>query len=673
MRHIDIDDFQVAALLSVPQGFSMRILISLTYYLPHVSGITVYNHRLAKALVEADHTVTVLTSQYDQALARDETLDGVRIIRLPVWFWISKGAIMPGFPWAFCRLISRHDVVLMNLPNTPVEAISGPLIARLEGKPLVAKYMCDVRLPFTLFNGLVNTAVHWANLFAVALSDRVISMTRDYAEHSSVLKPFLGKLAVIPPPVCMAAVSRETREAWKTRHNISGSPLIGFAARLSTEKGVEVMLRALQRVMREFPSTTVLFGGDHEAVIGEHAYRERLLPLLKKTSKNWRFLGVVSQDDMPAFYSACDVTVLPSLNSTESFGIVQVESMLCGTPVVASDLPGVRDTIRRTGMGKIVPAGDEAALAGALMDVLRHRDTYVKPREEIVRHFSIARTKSQYERLFRSAINARRIAWTQLRAKPIFLALQRAVEHREVRRQAPFAAPVLDVGAGDGHFGTVVLRGGIDLGIDRDHASLRRARAQRFGSRRGYKLLVRCSAGRIPLAAASVATIISNSTLEHIPELDATLDELFRVLKPGGRLVVTVPTARWNEALFTPKILRKLGLNRAARAYANRFRKIQRHHHLLSPDEWLARVKDAGFEVKEARGYFPAAAVGWLEVLHYEGWHNLLSRALTGRWIFLPWRPLYVIPEGLVAKFAGRKNSKDATCILIDAMKPDTE
>lgn len=651
----------------------MRVLISLTYYLPHISGITVYNHRLAKALAAAGHTVTVITSRYDRALARSEILDGVRVIRVPVWFWISKGAIMPGFPLAFGRLLRRHDVVLMNLPNTPVESIAGPLIARLAGKPLVAKYMCDVRLPFSPFNWVVNLAVHGANLFAVALSDRVVSMTRDYAEHSSVLKRFLGKLAIIPPPVQMAAVSNEVCEAWKKRYNISGGPLIGFAARLSTEKGVEVMLRALQRVAREFPGATVLFGGDHEAVIGERAYRDRLLPLLKTTSKNWRFLGVVPQADMPAFYSACDVTVLPSLNSTESFGIVQVESMLCGTPVVASDLPGVRDTIRRTGMGQIVPVGDDAALAGALMDVLRRRDAYVRPHEEIVHHFSIEKSKSQYERLFRSVISARRIAWTHLRAKPVFLALQRAVEHREVRCQAPFAPPILDVGTGDGHFGTVVLRGGIDIGVDLDHASLCRARAQRFEKRQGYKLLARCSAASLPLASASVATIISNSTLEHIPEFEATLGELFRVLKPGGRLVVTVPTARWNECLFTPKILQRCGLSKAARAYAEWFRKVQRHHHLLSPDEWLARVIDAGFEVKEARSYFPAAAVGWLEVLHYEGWHNLLSRALTRRWVLFPWRPLYVIPEALVAKYAGRKNSKDATCILIDAIKPERE
>jgi hypothetical protein len=68
---------------------------------------------------------------------------------------------------------------------------------------------------------------------------------------------------------------------------------------------------------------------------------------------------------MPAFFAACDVVVVPSLNSTETFGLVQVEAMLCGTPSIASDLPGVRRPPRMTGMGEVVPIGDSSALAEA--------------------------------------------------------------------------------------------------------------------------------------------------------------------------------------------------------------------------------------------------------------------------------------------------------------------
>ena len=103
---------------------------------------------------------------------------------------------------------------------------------------------------------------------------------------------------------------------------------------------------------------------------------------------------------MSAFFKTCDVTVLPSLNSTESFGLVQIESMICGTPVVASELPGVRQPVMMTGMGEIVPPRDPEALAGAILRILDHRQSYLRPPEIIAKRFAPATIAEQYEALF---------------------------------------------------------------------------------------------------------------------------------------------------------------------------------------------------------------------------------------------------------------------------------
>ena len=115
---------------------------------------------------------------------------------------------------------------------------------------------------------------------------------------------------------------------------------------------------------------------------------------------HWTFLGVLPADELAAFYSICDVTVLPSLNSTESFGMVQVESMYCGTPVVASDIPGVRRPTQVTGMGLIASPGDAGRLAQKIIEILDDPDRFQRPLEQIIARYSTETVAEQYENLY---------------------------------------------------------------------------------------------------------------------------------------------------------------------------------------------------------------------------------------------------------------------------------
>ena len=176
-------------------------------------------------------------------------------------------------------------------------------------------------------------------------------MTSDYARHSPFLSRHAHKLHEIPVLIDSGqpnpTITRQIEERW----HLNGHQRVGFAARFAAEKGVEYLLRALPQVLDAFPDARIIFTGAYKNTIGEDAYRERLEPLLRAHADRLTFLDLLAPSAMPSYFGLCDVLAVTSINSTESFGLVQAEAMLAGTPVVATDLPGVREAVQRTGMG----------------------------------------------------------------------------------------------------------------------------------------------------------------------------------------------------------------------------------------------------------------------------------------------------------------------------------
>jgi len=376
----------------------MRILFALTYYRPHVSGLTIYVERLAGALAERGHQVTVLTSQYERRLPRLENLRGVQVVRVPVALRVSKGVVMPAIGFEATRQVLSHDVLSLHLPQLDAAGIA--LRGQLMGRPIVLTYHCDLRLPKGGINPLANWVVAVSNRLAAGFADQVVAYTEDFATHSPFLSRYLDKLRVIFPPVEVESTAETAVAEFVRQRRQTRGPAIGMAARLATEKGVEYLLGALDIILAEHPQAEVLFAGQYQNVLGEEEYAQRLAPLVERFQNSWTFLDVLEPEQMANFYKACDVTVLPSVNSTESFGLVQIESMICGTPVVASDLPGVRQPVRMTGMGKIVPIGDSPTLAKAILEVIDQPQTFQGDPEAIARRFSPVAAAERYERLF---------------------------------------------------------------------------------------------------------------------------------------------------------------------------------------------------------------------------------------------------------------------------------
>ncbi|HEV2127567.1 MAG TPA: class I SAM-dependent methyltransferase [Thermomicrobiales bacterium] len=211
-------------------------------------------------------------------------------------------------------------------------------------------------------------------------------------------------------------------------------------------------------------------------------------------------------------------------------------------------------------------------------------------------------------------------------------ALLRSVEARLMGR-VPLVHPVLDVGCGDGHFASVAYREPIDVGLDPMTRDLREA-ARRVPE--VYLEVVQGSATSMPFEDASFATVVSNCVIEHIPDVDATLRELSRVLRPGGTFATTLPSEHYPDYLLGSTLARKFGVVRVTDAYGAFFNRISHHYHVDPPEVWQRRFEAVGLDVAEHHYYFSPEAHRAFDLAHYIGVPNLITKRLLGRWVVHP-------------------------------------
>jgi SAM-dependent methyltransferase len=238
-----------------------------------------------------------------------------------------------------------------------------------------------------------------------------------------------------------------------------------------------------------------------------------------------------------------------------------------------------------------------------------------------------------------------------LQSLPIHRAMLRAVEARLFAELAPdLAEPIIDLGSGDGTFVEIAMPGKAVFGIDPIVSDTHEAQ-----QRHVYRGLSVANGAALPFASGSFASAISNCVLEHVVPLDATLREVARVLRPGGRFVASVVGNRFPQDLLGTRLLELAGLDGSR--YGRWFNKISHHYNTLSAEEWTHHFWQAGLDVEMWRPYFSAAALKLFDASHYYGAPALLTRRLTGRWLLYPpltpnllWEPLlrriYNAPPG---------------------------
>lgn len=157
---------------------------------------------------------------------------------------------------------------------------------------------------------------------------------------------------------------------------------------------------------------------------------------------------------------------------------------------------------------------------------------------------------------------------------------------------------MLDIGCGEGIFAYILFKDKIDVGIDPQATELAHAKELNI-----YSELLQCFGDKIPKDSKSFSTILSNSVLEHIPNVKPVLIEAHRLLKDDGDFYITVPTDYFDQYSVVCQVLQNIGLTNLANKYRSFFNNFWAHYHYFDISGWTNLLSECGFKVVESKQY----------------------------------------------------------------------
>ncbi|MFN8532622.1 MAG: glycosyltransferase [Dehalococcoidia bacterium] len=318
-------------------------------YWPVVGGIENHLRRLAAGLAaDPGFRVRVLVTSPGSTTTR-EMIDGIEVIKAGRWATVSSAPISPALFRELAR--QRPDLVHLHFPY-PIGELA--FLAAGGRARLVVTYHSDIVRQQRLLK------VYGPFLRAVLRRADVISLSNPrYAAGSRFLRPHRRKLRVVHfgEDSERYRLTNERRAAAAQIRRELGGPITLFAGLLRYYKGVDVLIEAMEHV----PGMLVVVGtGPEEAALRARA-------LASPAAGRIVFRGRVSDEELIAHYHAADVFVLPSTLRAESLGVVLLEAMACGLPLVTTELGTGTSYVNVHGeTGLVVPPGDPASLAASI-------------------------------------------------------------------------------------------------------------------------------------------------------------------------------------------------------------------------------------------------------------------------------------------------------------------
>jgi len=359
------------------------------YYPPVIGGIEKHIHQLASGMRNS-YDVRVLVAN-TRAKTEIENIDRVEIIKAASLGRFASAPLCPGFP----SLLKKYDADILHFhcPN-PTGEISY-LLSRPRGKVVVTYHSDVIRQKLSMiFYG------HFLKKF-LDCAQAILPTSPDYIEASPYLSRVRSRCDAIPLGIDTERF-RDTSEvlarAAEIRKISQARPLILFVGRLRYYKGLSFLIQAMPLIEAAL------------VIVGTGPEKENIMNLAKRfgVSDKIHLMGEVSDDDLPAYYYAADVFCLPSHLRSEAYGLVQLEAMACGLPVVSCRIRTGVPFVNRDGeTGIIAPPASPEKLAEAINTLLKDEELRLRlgrqAKKRVIEEFGlplmISRIKNVYDKI----------------------------------------------------------------------------------------------------------------------------------------------------------------------------------------------------------------------------------------------------------------------------------
>jgi glycosyltransferase involved in cell wall biosynthesis len=383
--------------MRIGEDEQLKIAQVAPFFHPHIGGVETHVYNLSKGLVKKGHKVTVYTSLV-KGSKENETYHGITVKRIKPLMTMFTTPVTPGLKERIKQ--DRHDIIHAHYPP-PLASYYAAKASKKKKTPFILTYHCDLVLP--KFYGSVITAMYRSSLgrSTLKITNGVIVTTKTYAATSRDLwniEPSVIPNAIDPSEFNPEGEGHNIRK----KHDLQQSQMILYVGRLKYHKGLEYLIESAKHT--EADVKYVLVGG------GE--FKSRLMNLTNELKLKDRiiFAGEVPNSELPQYYSACDIFVLPSVSRLEAFGIVGLEAMASAKPVIISDIPGVREVIEDGVCGLLSEPMNPQDLGKKITRLLADPDLRRKMgeagKQKVLNEFTWEKVVAQTQELYKKILSS---------------------------------------------------------------------------------------------------------------------------------------------------------------------------------------------------------------------------------------------------------------------------